>query len=166
MKKFKKTIKENKKLQQQISEKENEVLEKEKEVKEWNKKYNRMLLKRRQHELKDGPGIYVYSTDDGKYHKIGKEANSVNTRLRQHRTSYPRFRLEYVVYTKDAGLLETLMLKRYTKRKTFQNHEELEEVDLDIIIKDIQMIINMFNIEATIESEEEIDKYNESALIE
>ena len=72
-----------------------------------------MLLKRRQHELKDGPGIYVYSTDDGKYHKIGKEeANSVNTRLRQHRTSYPRFRLEYVVYTKDAGLLETLMLKR------------------------------------------------------
>ena len=44
---------------------------------------------------------------------IGKEeANSVNTRLRQHRTSYPRFRLEYVVYTKDAGLLETLMLKR------------------------------------------------------
>jgi hypothetical protein len=160
MKKFKKTIKENKKLQQQIT-------DKEKEVKEWNKKYNRMLLKRRQHELKYGPGIYVYSTDDGKYHKIGKEeANSVNTRLRQHRTSYPRFRLEYVVYTKDAGLLETLMLKRYTKRKTFQNHEELEEVDLDIIIKDIQMIINMFNIEATIESEEEIDKYNESALIE
>ena len=52
------------------------------------------------------------------------------------------------------------MLNRYECKKVELNHEVVEDIDINHLIESVKHTIEYFNIEATFETEEELNKYN------
>ena len=128
-----------------------------KQLKDSNK---RLKLKRNYHKFKKGPGFYIINI--GNQIKIGFEGENVNNRFKTYRTLCPNFKLNYLVYTDKANLLEQTILARFNLNKLEVNHEVIVDVSVDLIIEAANTIITYLNLPATIETREELDKYNES----
>uniref|UniRef100_A0A6C0E098 Uncharacterized protein n=1 Tax=viral metagenome TaxID=1070528 RepID=A0A6C0E098_9ZZZZ len=70
-------------------------------------------------------------------------------------------KIYYVVYTSKAKLLEEFMLTRFDNKKLEKSHEVICDVDLKQLINDVETCMSFLNIEKTILSDEELNKYNE-----
>ena len=124
-------------------------------------KHKKLLRKREYHKFKKGPVFYIFSINDNEY-KLGYDDDSIDTRLKSHRSSYPKFKLLYLVYTEYAHILETNMLIKFDKFKLEANHEYVIDIEIKNIIDSVNTLITFCNYPATFESQEEIDKYNRS----
>lgn len=90
--------------------------------------------------------------------KPGFEGVDVFTRLQQHRSTMPGCKLEYLIYSKDADLVEKAVLKRFDSKRVITNHEWIFAIDVDTMIKATRGIMSVLGIEYT--EEENIEEYN------
>ena len=84
--------------------------------------------------------------------------------MQQHRSTMPACKLEYLIYTNDAYLLEQAVLKRFESKRMFANHEWVYDVEVNYIIKSTRTILDVLNIEYT--EENTIEDYNEQITTE
>ena len=138
-----------------------ELLQLQQELKKLQDTHHKMLQKKHYHKFKKGPAFYIISDLDGKSkkYKPGFEGVDISVRLAQHRSTTPGIRLEYLIYTNDAKLIETNVLKKYESKRLVTNHEWLFDIDVIHIIKSTRTILDVLNIEYT--EEENIKNYNE-----
>ena len=117
--------------------------------------------KKQYHKFKKGPSFYIISDLDGKSMKFkpGFEGVDVFTRLQQHRSTMPGCKLEYLIYSKDADMVERAILKRFESKRNIVNHEWIFEVDIDCIIKATRGIMSVICIDYT--EEENLEEYND-----
>ena len=66
-----------------------------------------------------------------------------------------------MVYTNKAKLVEEIMLTRLDSKKLEKNHEVLVNVEFEQLITDVETTLLFLNIQKTILSSEELDKYNQ-----
>jgi hypothetical protein len=99
-----------------------------------------------------------------------KQVDSLDKRLSNHRTLWPQLQVKMVVSTKDAALLEKNMKRLYCKQINPGGHEIIEGVSLEEVIGKTKGFLNIFNFynkdDKTffIETDENLDKYNENTL--
>lgn len=130
------------------------------EIKTITKTHRALLYKKSYHKLKVGKCFYIIFDPESavKKYKIGN-TDDINIRLAQYRTSNPRIKLVYLVYTEDNELLEKNILSRYKEcRQDQKNHEVIYGIDLDHIIKSVETNINFNNFDAIIDKE--FEEYN------
>lgn len=110
--------------------------------------------------------FYIISDIDGKSTKFkpGFEGVDIDVRMQQHLSTMPGCKLEYLIYTKDAGLVEKSVLKRFESKRIFANHEWVYDVDVNYIIKSTRTILDVLNIEYT--EEDTLEDYNEQIMTE
>lgn len=146
---------------QQILDLQVKLEKKNREYQKLEKKHEGMLLKRQYHKFKKGPAFYVIQTTDTKL-KVGYDDIDVNMRFQTYRTLMPDIKVRYIVFTKDASLLETLILRRYADYKLEANHEIVYDVEVSAIIHAVTNALSWYNIPHTIATGEDLDIYNES----
>ena len=138
-----------------------EILSKNKEIKMLEIKHIKLLKKRNYHKFKQGPVFYIISDSDGKSmkYKVGIDLVDVNVRLQQHRSTTPAIKLEYLLYTHKAPLIEEAMLELYKENKKFYlNHEWIYDIDIKHIIGNVDTFIKFLGIDYTID--ENTEEYN------
>jgi hypothetical protein len=138
-----------------------EIIENKKVIKNLEIKHIKLLKKRNYHKFKQGPVFYIISDGDGKSmkYKVGIDLVDVNVRLQQHRSTTPAIKLEYLLYTHKAPLIEEAMLELYKENKKFYlNHEWIYDIDIKHIIGNVDTFIKFLGIDYTID--ENIEDYN------
>jgi hypothetical protein len=146
------------------NEKDKIIKEKNEEIEYIQNKHNKILEKREHHKFKKGPIFYIISDGDSKSIKFkpGIDGVSVNERLRQHKSTEPATKLEYLIYTKDNDILEKSILKRYKVKRTYQNHEWIFNMSKEHIINSVKILLDFLNIEYT--EETDLTQYNKDIL--
>ena len=144
----------------------NELLELQKENKKLKNTHRKFLQKKNYHKFKKGACFYIISNIDSKSitFKPGFEGVDIDIRMRQHRSSIAGCKLEYLIYSKDAKLVEQAVLKRFESKRIFVNHEWVFDVDVNYIIKSTRTILDVLNIEYT--EEDTLEDYNEQIISE
>jgi hypothetical protein len=138
-----------------------ELLELQKNYKKLENKCRKQSQKKVYHKFKKGPVFYIMSDIDSKSKKFkpGFEGSDASIRLGTHRSSVAGCKLEFLIYTKNAKLVETMVLTRFESKRNIKNKEWIFDVDISDIIKNVRTILNVVNIKYT--EEENIKKYNE-----
>ena len=151
------------KTDNQILELQNALTEQIIENKKIKKDHKNILYKRQYHKFHKGAAFYIVSkSDENDEYKIGFDGEDINERFRVYRTFSPKLKVHYVVYTNKAKLVEEIMLTRLDSKKLEKNHEVLVNVELEQLITDVETTLLFLNIQKTILSSEELDKYNQS----
>ena len=138
-----------------------ELLKLQKEIKLVETKYTKLLKKRNYYKFKQGPVFYIISDSDGKSmkYKVGIDLVDVNVRLQQHRSTTPAIKLEYLLYTDKASLIEDGMLELYKEnKKSYLNHEWIYDIDIKHIIGSVDTFVKFLGISFT--KDENISEYN------
>ena len=150
----------NEKTHQQLLELQNEIIKQRDTIKSLENKHNKFLEKQKYHQFKEGPVFYIISDDDSKTLKFkpGVEGVDINRRLAEHRSTTPKIKLEFLIYTKDNLILEKNILKRYKVTRTYQNREWIYEIKKEHIIDSVNTLLNFLNIEYT--EEKHLEEYN------
>ena len=143
-----------------------QLLELQKDFKKLEEKHRKLLQKKQYYKFKEGPAFYIISDIDGKSVKFkpGFEGVDIDTRLQQHRSTTPGIKLEYLIYSKDASLVETAILKRFESKRKVANHEWIFDVDVNYIIKSTRTILDILNIEYI--EEKSIEEYNNQIMLD
>ena len=92
-----------------------------------------------------------------------KDHDSIDKRLKNHRTLWPKLVVKFIVYTPDAQLLEKCMKRVYRKRINPNGHEIIEGIPVHDIIEKTQEYLDMFNVFNRNQEyllEENAEKYN------
>ena len=141
-----------------------QLLELQKDFKKLEDKHRKLLQKKQYYKFKEGPAFYIISDIDGKSVKFkpGFEGVDIDIRLQQHRSTTPGIKLEYLIYSKDASLIETTVLKRFESKRKLVNHEWIFDVDVNYIIKSTRTILDILNIEYI--EEKSIEEYNNQII--
>ena len=143
-----------------------QLLNLQKDFKKLEEKHRKLLQKKQYYKFKEGPAFYIISDIDGKSVKFkpGFEGVDIDTRLQQHRSTTPGIKLEYLIYSKDASLIETAVLKRFESKRKVTNHEWVFDVDINYIIKSTRTILDVLNIEYI--EEKNIEEYNNQITLD
>ena len=122
------------------------------------------MQKKTYHKFKSGPVFYIISDIDSKSirYKPGFEGVDINMRLQQHRTSLPGCKLEFLIYSDNAKLIETLVLTCFDEKRIIKNKEWLFDIDIQTLIRQTVSILNVTNIKYT--QEENIKDYNNDII--
>jgi hypothetical protein len=147
------------KTNEELIELQKQLLEKDEKIKNLEKKHNKILYKRKYHKFKEGSAFYILSTDNKKY-KLGIDEISVNSRFQTYRTLCPEIKIHCIVYTTKCKLIEDIMLNRYECKKIDLNHEVIQNINIEHLLESVKHIIDYVNIDATFETEDELNKYN------
>lgn len=141
-----------------------ELTQLQKDYKKLETKYRQMLQKKTYHKFKTGPAFYIISDIDSKSvrFKPGFDGVDINNRLQQHRSSLPGCKLEFLIYSDSANLVETLILTCFEEKRYIHNKEWLFDIDIQTIIRQTRTIMNVSNIKYT--EEEDLTIYNEEIL--
>ena len=67
-----------------------------------------------------------------------------------------------MIYSKDASLIKTTVLKRFESKRKLVNHEWIFDVDVNYIIKSTRTILDILNIEYI--EEKSIEEYNNQII--
>lgn len=106
------------------------------------------LFKKRFH-VKLSVGDFFYVVTDRKWgyltFKTGYTEN-INNRLCQYRTICPGMFIKYVIYMDEKEMLEKYIRIVFAESYVYSNHEIIQHVELDKIIKECQTFCNMRNI--------------------
>jgi phage anti-repressor protein len=96
-----------------------------------------------------------------------KNNDSIDTRLGDHRTLWPRLQVKFVVYTLDAELLEKCMKRTYRARINPNGHEIIEGISVNNIIEktnEYLEMFNIFNLDQEYLIEDNVEMYNKKTL--
>jgi hypothetical protein len=143
-----------------------QLFELQKDFKKLEDKHRKLLQKKRYYKFKEGPAFYIISDMDGKSVKFkpGFEGVDIDIRLQQHRSTTPGIKLEYLIYSSDAALVETAVLKRFESKRKIISKEWVFDVDVNYIIKSTRTILDVLNIEYI--EEKSIEEYNNQIMLD
>jgi hypothetical protein len=146
--------------------------------KELSKKYQAIhtnhqtyLRRKEKYKLKTGPCVYVidmkkmYDDEEIKRFKIGQSGDITN-RVSGFRTSNPFCKVIAVFYTDKSVELERSIKLRYDKQLFPNNSEFVSGVSKEDLMDDIIKLADILNFKYTIETNEELDKFNRHILCE
>ena len=130
------------------------------DVKKSDDKYRKLLKKKTYHKFNQGACFYIISDIDGKSMKFkpGFEGVDIDVRMAQHRSTMPGCKLEYLIYSDDADLVEKAVLKKFESKRKFANHEWIYDVNVDFIIRNTRTILDVIGIVYT--EQKNIEEYN------
>ena len=137
-----------------------ELIQLQKDYKKLDDKHRKLLKKKTYHKFNQGACFYIISDIDGKSMKFkpGFEGVDIDVRMAQHRSTMPGCKLEYLIYSDDADLVEKAVLKRFESKRKFANHEWIYDVNVDFIIRNTRTILDVIGIVYT--EEKNIEEYN------
>lgn len=123
--------------------------------------HRKLLQKKTYHKFKTGPAFYIISDLESKELKFkpGFEGCDITRRLQEHRSSIPGCKLEFLVYSDNAKLIETLVLNCFDSKRKLKNHEWLYDLTVETIIRQVRAMLNVCNIKYT--EEPDLYCYNE-----
>ena len=94
--------------------------------------------------------------------KNKEEPDTIDHRLRSHRTLWPQLKVIFIVFIKDAEVLEKSIKRFYEKEINPNGHEIIEGVSKEQFLKYVYKWMDVMTIsEYTIVSDERIKEYNE-----
>ena len=145
---------------------------------ELSKKYNKIYLnhqfylKRKElYKLKKGNSIYLinmkisYGNNDIQRIKVGNSSDITN-RVSGFRTSNPFCEVLFVMYTYNSDIVEKVIKTRYEKFLEPNNSEFITNVNYTEIKESLLSIATILNCEYTIETDEELEKFNKHIIQE
>jgi hypothetical protein len=135
-------------------------------------KHNSTLKNHRYVKFKEkGPCFYIIesgisSLDGIERKKFGiagtTEHDTIDDRLKSHRTLWPQLNVNYIIFMKDIDVLENSIKRLYKKEINPNGHEIIEGVSTEQLIESIDKIIIALGIEEYhVLSHEKINEYNE-----
>jgi len=145
---------------------EQELLRLQIENKKLQDKCRKFLQKKNYHKFKKGHAFYIISDIDSKSNKCkaGFEGVNINMRLQEHRTSLPGCKLEFLIYSEYAKLVETAVFAKFDFVRIIKNKEWLFNIDYKELIKGTRVILDAINIKYT--QEDNIKAYNEQIYLD
>jgi hypothetical protein len=161
-------------LQEKLYQTENLVKAYDKENKELSKKFRMIhinhqayLRHKELYKLKMGPCVYVidmkkmHDDEEMMRYKIGQTGDITN-RVCAFRTSNPFCKVVAVIYTDNNIELEKSIKCRFKNELLPNNSEFVSGVSKENLIDDILKLADILNFKYTIETNEELDKFNET----
>lgn len=161
-------------LRNKVDRSENVILSMTNECRFLLQKYNkinhahRAYLRRKElYKLKEGPCVYLINMigltdplDTTSKIKVGCTGDITN-RVSGYRTSNPFCKLLFVVYTHDHTMVEKCMKMTYQKNLEPNNSEFITDVPFAEIQAKLESILQMLHVGHTVESAEELEKFNQ-----
>ena len=142
------------------------------------KKYNKInlnhqyyLRRKELYKLRRGNSIYLidmkiaYGDEDSTRIKIGNSSD-ITMRISGFRTGNPFCKVLFVMYTYNSEIIEKSMKTKYEKYLKPNNSEFITDIDVETLKNDIITIATMLNSEYTLETEEELNKFNKHIIAE
>lgn len=120
------------------------------------------------YKLKTGPCVYIidmktYDDEESMRYKFGQTGDITN-RVSGFRTSNPFCKVLMVLYTADNIDLERSMKNRYNKQLQPNNSEFVTGVEKETLMKDLIALADILNLDYTIETADELIKFNRHIL--
>jgi hypothetical protein len=100
--------------------------------------------------------------------KYKNSHHSIDSRLAEHRTLWPQLQVLFVVYTRNAQLLENFIKVSYQNKINPNGHEIMENVNPTELIQTVNNCLGLLDIcqtEPSYRIEENLEMYNQKALI-
>lgn len=114
------------------------------------KKHQSFLTKKERYKHKRGPCFYIISNQenpDTRVFKVGIAEKSITERLSTHESTSPLTKLEYLVFTKDPKMIESVILSRFESKRKFLNREWLYDIELSDLIIGVKTFIDFADID-------------------
>jgi len=140
-------------------------------------KYNSSLKKHSYFKFKEnGPCFYIIESGLEYVDKLvrnkfgiagtskkGENVDNIDKRLQSHRTLWTHMKIHFLVFLKDAVLIENIMKTIYTKNINPNGHEIIENVPTQELINKVKDLLMFLNIEDyNIISNEQLQHYNDN----
>ena len=123
------------------------------------------------YKLKTGPCVYIidmkktYDEEETMRYKIG-QTGDITSRVSGFRTSNPFCKVISVVYTDKNIDLEKSMKIKYEQQLLPNNSEFVSGVSKEILKEDLFKIADILNLNYTMETDDELQKFNRHILLE
>ena len=116
------------------------------------------------YKLKRGPCVYLVDmktdyNDEIPRYKVGQTSDITN-RVSGYRTANPFCRVMFVMYVNENIMIEKSMKIRYEKHLLPNNSEFISGVSIEKLKEDLFKVAEVLNCEYTLETDEEINKFN------
>ena len=98
---------------------------------------------------------------------LSKDENqdTIDDRLRSHRTNWPQLKVNYILFLKDVDVIEKSIKRIYEKEINPNGHEIIEGVSTEELIESINKIIQVLGIkEYHVATEEKMKEYNDYVI--
>lgn len=171
--KFNSIQEEKDKLLNQLQEEQNQLKDERKNHRDLQTKYTRAYGRRYHTKIAPkGPTFYVVAQDPlvkigicgCRINKPGStDAQSLDSRLANHRGLWPQLRVKFIVYSEDAPMIESMMKRIYRMKTTSTSYEVIEGVTVDEVIqtcKSILQLLVMHEEKSTFRIEERLELFN------
>ena len=90
------------------------------------------------------------------------EKDTIDDRLKTHRTNWPQLKINYIIFLKEAEIIEQSIKRIYSKEINPNGHEIIEGVSTEQLITSITKIIESLGIvDYKVLSNEKINEYND-----
>jgi hypothetical protein len=140
------------------------------DTKKSSKKY-RTLKSKEFYKLKNGPCVYIidmkktYEEEEILSYKIG-QTGDINRRVTCYRTSNPFCKVIAVLYTDNHIDLEKILKLKYQKDLLYSNSEFVTGVSKEALKEDLLKLADVFNLKYSMETEEELVRFNRYMILE
>ena len=146
---------------------------------ELSSKYNKVhlnhqyyLRRKELYKLRKGNSVYLidmklsYGDDlQTKRLKVGFSSN-ITDRVSSFRTSNPFCQVIAVMYTYNSEVIEKFMKTKYDNNLKPNNHEFISGIDIEELKESMIAFVKMLNCEYTLETDEELRKFNKHIIKE
>ena len=145
--------------------------------KDLSKKYNKInlnhqyyLRRKELYKLRRGNSVYLidmkiaYGSDISRI-KVG-HSSDITMRISGFRTGNPFCKVLFVMYTYNSEIIEKSIKTKYEKYLKPNNSEFITDIDVETLKNDIITFATMLNSEYTLETEEELNKFNKHIIAE
>ena len=93
------------------------------------------------------------------------EKDSIDDRLKSHRTNWPQLKINYIIFVKEAEIIEQSIKRIYVNEINPNGHEIIEGVSTEQLIASITKIIESLGIsDYKVLSEEKMKEYNDYVI--
>jgi hypothetical protein len=146
--------------------------------KELSKKYRTIKLNHQAYlkhkelyKLKTGPCVYIidmkktYDEEEIMRYKIG-QTGDITARVSGFRTANPFCKVLAILYCDNNIDLEKSMKLRYQEQLLPNNSEFVTGVTKETLVEDLMKVANVLNIKYTVETEDELNKFNRHIILE
>lgn len=176
--KYQEILKKLKETEEKLDQTENLVKAYDKENKKLSKKYRTIhinhqayLRHKELYKLKTGSCVYVidmkkiYDEEETMRYKIG-QTGDITSRVSGFRTSNPFCKVIAVIYTDKNIELEKSIKVKYERQLLPNNSEFVSGVSKEILLQDVLKLADILELNYTMETNEELEKFNRHVLLE
>ena len=94
-----------------------------------------------------------------------EEKDTIDDRLKSHRTNWPQLKINYIIFIKEAEIIEQSIKRIYANEINPNGHEIMEGVSTEQFINSINKIIeSLCIVDYKVLSEDKIKEYNDYVI--